>query len=109
LRYLQTLDIARARESLRERRTFARIAPGALRPQPFVLPLSRSLTRGKLAMRAGFVLDRMIAFDRNQDVPAALQLPGGMVLSRAETLRRFPSLAIPGLTGAAMWHDYVSI
>src|SRR3977135_977096 len=39
LRYLQTLDIGRARESLRERRTFARIAPGALRLQPFVLPL----------------------------------------------------------------------
>src|SRR3989442_10502833 len=48
LRYLQTLDIGRARESLRERRTFARIAPAALRMQPFVLPLFRSLTRGKL-------------------------------------------------------------
>src|SRR5204862_7104070 len=51
LRYLQTFDIGRARESLRERRTLARIAPGALRPQPFVLPLSRSLTRGPFAMR----------------------------------------------------------
>jgi glycerol-3-phosphate dehydrogenase len=108
LRYLQSLDIGRARESLSERRTLARIAPGALRPQPFVLPLSRSLTRGKMAMRAGFVLDRIVAFDRNQDVPAGLQLPGGAVLSRAETLRRFPSLATPALTGAAMWHDYVS-
>src|SRR5712672_4297775 len=54
LRYLQSLDIGRARESLSERRTLARIAPGALRPQPFVLPLSRSVTRGKMAMRAGF-------------------------------------------------------
>src|SRR3977135_4693799 len=39
LRYLQTLDIGRARESLRERRTFARIAPGALRLEPLVPPL----------------------------------------------------------------------
>jgi glycerol-3-phosphate dehydrogenase len=109
LRYLQTLDIGRARESLRERRTFARIAPVAMRPQPFVLPLYRSLTRGKMALRAGFALDRLIAFDRNQDVPAALQLPGGTVLPRAETLRRFPNLATPALTGAAMWYDYVSI
>jgi glycerol-3-phosphate dehydrogenase len=108
LRYLQSLDIGRARESLRERRTLARIAPGALRPQPFVLPLSRSVTRGKMAMRAGFVLDRIVAFDRNEDVPAGLQLPGGTVLSRAETLRRSPALATPALTGAAMWHDYVS-
>ena len=108
LRYLQTLDVGRARESLRERRTFARIAPGALRPQPFVLPLTRSLTRGAVAMRAGFALDRMIAFDRNRDVPAALRLPAGMVLSRAEAIRRFPNLATPALAAAAMWHDYVS-
>src|SRR5947207_11981722 len=42
LRYLQTLDLARARESLRERRTIARVAPRAVRPLAFVLPLSRS-------------------------------------------------------------------
>src|SRR6059058_59462 len=54
LRYLQTLDIARARESVRERRTIARIAPHAVRPTPFALPLYRSLMRGKLALRVGF-------------------------------------------------------
>src|SRR3989475_12699881 len=43
LRYLQTLDLARARESIVERRTLARIAPHAVRPVAFVLPLSRSL------------------------------------------------------------------
>src|SRR6266536_4859749 len=53
VRYLQTLDISRARESVRERRTMARIAPHALRPLPFALPLYRSLTRGKIAMRVG--------------------------------------------------------
>ena len=31
LRYLQSLDVARARESIRERRTIARIAPHAVR------------------------------------------------------------------------------
>src|SRR5204863_2001831 len=51
LRYLQTLDISRARESVRERRAMAMIAPHAVRPQLFVLPLSRSLTKGKTAMR----------------------------------------------------------
>ena len=75
LRYLQTLDIARARESILERRTFARIAPSAVRPVPFVLPLQASLTRGKLAMRAGFLIDRYVGRDRNQDLPASLHLP----------------------------------
>src|ERR1700731_3195028 len=59
LRYLQSLDISRARESIRERRTLARIAPHAVRPLPFAIPLYRSLMRGKLAMRAGFALDRL--------------------------------------------------
>src|SRR3954463_4646748 len=59
LRYLQTLDLARARESVRERRTLARVAPWAVRPLPFVLPLTRSLTKGATAMRAGFLLDRI--------------------------------------------------
>src|SRR6266511_4938585 len=61
LRYLQTLDFRRARESVRERRTIARIAPHAVKPLPFALPVYRSLTRGKTAMRAGFLLDRIVA------------------------------------------------
>src|SRR3989442_4614220 len=65
LRDLQTLDIARARESVRERRTIARIAPYAVRPTPFALPLYRSLMPGKLALRAGFVLDRALAMGPN--------------------------------------------
>src|SRR5438874_10936008 len=57
LRYLQTLDFARARESAAERRTLARIAPHVLRPLRVAVPLYRSLARGKLAMRGGFLLD----------------------------------------------------
>src|SRR5919204_7007720 len=50
LRYLQTLDFARARESVRERRTMARIAPHAVRPLPFAVPIYRSLLRSKPVM-----------------------------------------------------------
>src|SRR5258708_2382100 len=49
LRYLQTLDLARARESVLERRTLATIAPHTIRPLQFALPLSRSITRGATA------------------------------------------------------------
>src|SRR5258706_2423389 len=75
LRYLQSLDISRARESVHERRTTARIAPHAVRPLPFAVPLYRSLMRGKLAMRAGFALDRLVAFDRNRGVLPSHRLP----------------------------------
>src|SRR5262245_9448723 len=108
LRYLQTLDVGRARESVRERRTLARIAPHSVRPVPFALPLYRSLLRGKLALRAGFLIDRLIAWDRNAGLPAGLQLPAGRVVSRAQAIDRFPGLRRQGLTGAAIWHDYVT-
>src|SRR5438067_9179895 len=46
VRYLQTLDFARARESVRERRTMARIATHAVRPLPFAVPNYRSIAKG---------------------------------------------------------------
>src|ERR1700674_463260 len=60
LRYLQTLNISRARESVRERRTLARIAPQTLQATPFAVPLTRSLTKGRVAVRAGFLLDSLL-------------------------------------------------
>ena len=108
LRYLQHLDVARARESVLERRTLARIAPHAVVPVRFALPLYRSLTRGKLAMRAGFAVDRVVAAGRNRGVAPSLAVPGGHVFSRHQAVEQFPGLRRRGLTGAAVWYDYVA-
>jgi glycerol-3-phosphate dehydrogenase len=109
LRYLQSLDVGRARESVRERRTLARIASHTIKPLPFALPLYRSIVRGKAAMRGGFVLDRLIATGRNRGVPSTHHLPGGRVYSRGSAIQRFPGLKRQGLKGAAVWHDYVTL
>src|SRR5213594_4816224 len=101
VRYLQTLDLVRARESVRERRTMARIAPHAVRPLPFAVPIYRSLTKGKLAMRAGFLLDRLVAVGRNRGVAPSHRLPAGRVRSRGSAVQHFPGLRRQGLTGAA--------
>ena len=108
LRYLQTLDLGRARESILERRTFARIAASAVRALPFVLPLDSSLARGPLAMRAGFAIDRIVGHDRNADVPDTHRLPTGEVLGRDQAIARFPVLRGVPMSGAAVWHDYVT-
>src|SRR5258705_8917527 len=50
LRYLQTLDIRRARESVRERRAPPRIAPPPGPAPPLAPPGDPSPTKGKLAM-----------------------------------------------------------
>ena len=108
LRYLQTFDLARARESIRERRALARVAPWAVRPLPFVLPLSRSLTRGPMAMRAAFALDSLVASDRNDDLPESLHLPAGRVVSRDDAFTMAPALAGQDIVGAAVWYDFVA-
>src|SRR5262249_10644350 len=91
----------------RARVTMARIAPHAVRPAAFALPVYRSLTRGRLAMRAGFLLDRVVAAGRNRGVPASHRLPAGRVVSRSTAIQEYPGLRRQGLTGAAVWHDYL--
>jgi glycerol-3-phosphate dehydrogenase len=107
LRYLQTLDLRRARESVRERRTVARIAPHTVKPLPFAVPLYRSLVRGKWVMRAGFLIDLIVAFGRNRGVSVLHRLPRGRVLGRGSAVQRFPGLRRHGLTGAAVFYDYL--
>jgi glycerol-3-phosphate dehydrogenase len=108
LRYLQRLDVARARESVRERRTLARITPHSVRPLPFAVPVYRSIVRGKTVMRAGFLIDRLMTMDRNRGVPPAHRLPGGCVVGRGTAVQQFPGLKRRGLTGAAVFYDYVT-
>ncbi|OFW13168.1 MAG: hypothetical protein A3F69_06735 [Acidobacteria bacterium RIFCSPLOWO2_12_FULL_66_10] len=108
LRYLQTFDIGRSRESIGERRTVARIAPHAVRPLRFAVPIYRSLLRGRMAMFAGLTLDRVVSWDRNRGVAPSHTLPAGRVVSRHEAIQRFPGLRRQGLVGAAVFHDYIT-
>jgi len=106
LRYLQSADLRRMRESIRERRTFARIAPQFIAPQPFLMPTTTRLWRSAAAMRTAFALDALVAFDRNRHVPADLRLPAGRLLSTRELLARLPDARALEATGAALWYDY---
>ncbi len=106
LRALQTLAIGRARESIRERRALARIAPWLLRPLPFLTGTYRSMTRGRAALRAAFALDGWLGRQRNAGVEPELHLPRARLLSKTATLKLFPGIRAEGLTGGAQWYDY---
>ena len=106
LRSLQSASLRRARESILERRALARIAPWFLRPLPFLVGTYRSATRGRLAFRAAFRLDRWLGRDRNAGVEPELHLPAARLVSKAATLRLFPGVRAEALTGAAQWYDY---
>ena len=106
LRSLQSFRVDRAREGIRERRALARMAPWFLHPLPFIVGTYRSVTKGRLALRAGFRLDAWLARDRNEGVERELHLPTPKLLSRGMTLKLFPGVRQKDLTGGAQWYDY---
>jgi glycerol-3-phosphate dehydrogenase len=106
LRSLQSGRLGHARQSIRERRALARIAPRLLRPVPFIIGTYRSLLRNRLALRAGFRIDRWLGRHRNDALEPELHLPPAKLTSRAATLKLFPGVRQEGLTGGANWYDY---
>ena len=106
LRSLGAGHLQRARESIRERRALARIAPWFLRPLPFLVGTYRSFAKNRLALRAGFKLDTWLGRHRNDGVEPELHLPTPRLVSKAATLRLFPGVRPEGLTGGAQWYDY---
>src|SRR5204862_4335221 len=107
LRSLQAGRIGQARESIRERRALARIAPRLLRPMPFIIGTYRSMLRkSRLALRAGFRVDRWLGRHRNDGLEPELHLPPPRLTSRAATLKLFAGVPPDGLTGGANWYDY---
>jgi glycerol-3-phosphate dehydrogenase len=106
LRTLQTGRLDKSRESIRERRALARMAPRLLRPLPFIVGTYRSATKNRLALRAAFRIDAWLGRDRNEGVEPELHLPPARLVSKAATLKLFPGVRQDGLTGGAMWYDY---
>jgi glycerol-3-phosphate dehydrogenase len=108
LRYLQSADFRRMRESIRERRAFARIAPRWIAPQAFAIPTGPSLTRNPIAMRAALSLDALVGRDRNEGVDPGRRLPAGGVLAGTACRDLFDA-AIRGVASAAVWYDYQTV
>jgi glycerol-3-phosphate dehydrogenase len=106
LRSLQSGRLGHARESIRERRALARIAPRLLRPLPFIIGTYRSVIKSRLALRAAFRFDLWLGRHRNDAVEPELHLPPARLTSRAATLKLFPGVRPDGLTGGANWYDY---
>ena len=106
LRSLQTADLWKYRESVRERATLARLAPHLVRPLPFLLPAGGGLLRSRPVLAAALLADAFLSADRNRGLPAALQLPAGRVVGRREALALAPELDQVPCPGAALWHDY---
>jgi glycerol-3-phosphate dehydrogenase len=105
LRYLQHLDFARMRESIRERSHWLRIAPHLVEPLPIVVPTKDQGLQRRPVLRAALLANDIISWDRNQALEPSRRLPAGRGLTRGECLRLIPELEGSGLTGGVMFHD----
>jgi glycerol-3-phosphate dehydrogenase len=111
LRYLQSLDLRRYRESVAERSWFLRTFPDLVAPLPCLMPLWSPPRGGALRRRSAFgpalAADRFLSRERNAGLRADRQLPAGRLLDAGTTAELFPGVDRGGLRGGALWHDAV--
>jgi glycerol-3-phosphate dehydrogenase len=105
LRYLARGKFSRMRESIRERSTLLRIAPGLVEPVPVLVPTYGVGVRGRVAHAAALALNDLVSWNRNRHLDQDRNLPRGQVVSRDECLRLYPWFEPGGLSGGAIWYD----
>ncbi len=106
LRYLQTADFRRMRQSIKERQTLMRIAPHLVHPMPVLVPTYGHGIKGKEAMTVALKMNDVISGDRNFPLKDPQKhIPPGRLLSKAACLEQLPDLPTDGLTGAAQFYD----
>ena len=97
LRYLEHFEFGLVRESVREREILLRIASQLVKPLPIAIPIYKQGKRGRSTIRAGMILYDLLSWGKS--------LPSHRMLSRAQTLERWPGLNSEGLVGAALYYD----
>lgn len=105
LRYLQTLDIKRMRESIHERMVLMRIAPHLVYPMPVIMPTYANRLKSRPAMFAALLANDMVGFDRNGLSDPHKYMPNGHLISIAEVQKHIPGYTKYNMSGGALWYD----
>ena len=105
LRYLQSMDLLRFRESVHERRWFMQCFPDLIAPLPCLMPLYGTGLHRTGVLAIALKMNDFLSARRNDAVRVDVHLPDGRVVSADETERLFPLVGTDGLQGAAVWHD----
>ncbi|HWN43659.1 MAG TPA: FAD-dependent oxidoreductase, partial [Thermoanaerobaculia bacterium] len=111
LRYLQSLDLSRYRESVAERRWFLQHFPDLVEPLPCLMPLYDPPRGGQLrrpaVLHLAISLNEMLSGNRNEGLRPDREVPVGRIVDAAEAARLFPAVDRAGLLGGALWYDAV--
>jgi glycerol-3-phosphate dehydrogenase len=106
VRYLQSLDLHRFKESVAERRWFLKHLPQFVNVIPCLMPLyGKGLYRNSV-FRIGLLLNDILSFNRNISIADKEQhLCRSKVINPEKTRELFPAVDQQGLTGSALWYD----
>jgi glycerol-3-phosphate dehydrogenase len=103
-RYLQSLDILKARQSFREQMVLMKIAPHLVHPLPVFIPAYGHFIHGKEILSLGLkVYDHLVRGVPHDDDEA--KIPRGRTVSREECLQTFPDIGRKGLSGGIIFYD----
>jgi len=105
LRYLQSLDLPRFFESVRERRWFLKTFPDLTEPLACVMPLYGRGMKRAAVMRLALAINDTLSSRRNQGVRADRHLPKSRLCTAAEVREACAFVEPAGLTHGALWYD----
>ncbi|MEO1583122.1 MAG: FAD-dependent oxidoreductase [Planctomycetota bacterium] len=102
LRYLQSLDVVRFKESVRERRWFVETFPEHVQPLECLVPLPGKGTRRPTLFRCASIMNNTLKsfFGGTSD-----RLGGASVVGRDEFGRSVPEADTAGVLAAGRWED----
>jgi glycerol-3-phosphate dehydrogenase len=105
VRYLETYEFGLVREALRERRILLNLAPHLVNSVPFLVPVYRGHSPGRLKLNAAMVLYDLLSYDKNWKIRPDKHMPWRRNLNAADVLALEPTLNPTNLAGAALYHD----
>jgi glycerol-3-phosphate dehydrogenase len=105
LRYLKNLEIKLVRESLRERRILANIAPNFVYPLAHLMPLYDLGFLERANMHFGLTLYDLLSYDRSKAWDPIKRIPNHRMLTASEALSLEPGIRTKGLSCAAVYYD----
>ncbi len=105
LRYLQSLDLHRFKESVAERKWFLKNFPKLTEPIACIMPLYNKGVKRTSILKIALKLNDTLSFSRNKNVNNENRINSGKVVPANEVRKLFPDIYLNGLAGGALWYD----
>lgn len=103
LRYLQSMDVKRIRESYNEQKYLLNVAPHLIHPLACIIPTSSNITNSRWAMELALKAYELVCLDPGGN--KGKSLPAGKTFSNRQLHRLLPFLQRQYTSGGALWYD----